>query len=153
MVLVGTFLYFQFPSISTRWWVCKWRGHAWATLSRGSLTNGLHLGRVQEGQPKIQWNIRHHKTVGAFLFLWWDIFDDIWCIQAGQENRVGELNCNAGSHDRQFPFISTVDSLQKYLWSTAYVLRMKCKTDHCHDVVDRTGTRLRNVREWKTWKK
>ena len=41
------------------------------------------------------------------------IFDDIWCIQAGQENRVGELNCNAGSHDRQFPFISTVDSLQK----------------------------------------
>ena len=35
------------------------------------------------------------------------IFDDIWCIQAGQENRVGELNCNAGSHDRQFPFQPT----------------------------------------------
>ena len=35
------------------------------------------------------------------------IFDDIWCIQAGQENRVGELNCNAGSHDRQFAFQPT----------------------------------------------
>ena len=81
----------------------------------GVFDKGLHLGRVQEGQSKIQWNIRHHKTLGAFL--WWDLylilFDDIWCIQAGQENRVGELNCNAGSHDRQFPFISTVNSLQK----------------------------------------
>ena len=77
----------------------------------GVFDKGLHLGRVQEGQPKIQWNIRHHKAVGAFLYL--ILFDDIWCIQAGQENRVGELNCNAGSHDRQFPFISTVDSLQK----------------------------------------
>ena len=42
----------------------------------GVFDKGLHLGRVQERQSKIQWNIRHHKTVGAFL--WWDIFDEFW---------------------------------------------------------------------------
>ena len=98
----------------------------------GVFDKGLHLGRVQERQSKIQWIIRHHKTLGAFL--WWDIFDDIWCIQAGQENRVGELNCNAGSHDRQFPFISTVDSFQKIVFALPQDLQIRklsCLVEAC----------------------
>ena len=52
----------------------------------GVFDKGLYLGRVQERQSKIQWIIRHHKTLGAFL--WWDIFDDMWFEQIWMSQKL-----------------------------------------------------------------
>ena len=93
-------------SISTGWWLWQARSgvDAWTTLSWGSLTNSLHLGRVQEGQlrdnPKFNetWDIQ--KTVGAFL--WWDILDKlldeswryfVYPNWTGKQSRRTQLQC------------------------------------------------------------
>ena len=76
---------------------------------------------------------------------------------SGQENRVGELNCNAGSHDRQFPFISTVDSFQKIVFALPQDLQIRklsCLVEACCSLSATTvvvWTNLINLNESETW--